>query len=162
MLIYTYDSQTLPHMVYPLHPFHLAVLFGDCQRFQFLHVRRSFPRIFSETRLIIGVLLRRTCIYHLLCIGAVVKFFKSLHSGDENTLFLWLPIAIQLGIFLAAGVQQCTQMISWRRVRGLILSFLKGLLNVMGADEPELPVYVPSQHQPPSVTSLQGHHVSSI
>lgn len=84
--------------------------------------------------------LRRVCIYHFMCIGAVVTFLKSLNNNGGNVLFFWTPISIQLGIFLAVGLQECLSLLSWRRIRGLLLSLLDGLRLFMGAEEMQLPI----------------------
>lgn len=81
------------------------------------------------------------CIYHLICIGAVAAFLNSLYNGDRISWFLWTPFVIQLGIFLAAGIQECLSLVSWRKIRGLLLSFLDGLRLLLGAEEMRLPIW---------------------
>lgn len=83
-----------------------------------------------------------TCVYHLICIGAILAFFSYLNSGYANILSFWTPFAIQLGIFLAVGFQECASVVSWRKVRGLFLSFLDGLRLLMGAEDERLPLWV--------------------
>lgn len=78
-----------------------------------------------------------------------MAFLSFLHPGAGNALFLWTPIATQVGILLAAGLQECASMVSWRRIRRLVLSFLEGLLELMGAGEPRIPLYEQNRHTPP-------------
>lgn len=90
----------------------------------------------------------RTCIYHLLCVGVILFFFSSLHAGNSNALFLWTPIGTHIGILAAVGLQECASMISWRTVRGLLLSFLEGLRVLMGAEEVRLPRFERGRQTP--------------
>ncbi|KAI0159220.1 hypothetical protein BJ166DRAFT_529653 [Pestalotiopsis sp. NC0098] len=80
------------------------------------------------------------CIYHFMCIGAVVTFLKSLSNNGGNVLFFWTPISFQLGIFIAVGLQECAAVVSWRRTRGFLLSFLNGLRLLFGAEDERLPI----------------------
>ncbi|KAF3020590.1 hypothetical protein E8E14_010048 [Neopestalotiopsis sp. 37M] len=103
----------------------------------------SFLEVTKTSRFVV------TCIYHLSCVGVILFFFSSLHTGDSNALFLWIPIGTHVGILAAVGLQECASMISWRKIRGLLLSFLEGLRVLMGAEEVQLPRYERGRQSPP-------------
>ncbi|ETS82722.1 hypothetical protein PFICI_04598 [Pestalotiopsis fici W106-1] len=86
-----------------------------------------------------------------------MTFLSSLQPGSSNTLFLWTPIGIQTGILVAVGLQECASMVSWRKIRGLILSTLEGLRVFMGAEDSQLPRYESGQYAP-SLPSLANRN----
>ncbi|KAI0159221.1 hypothetical protein BJ166DRAFT_529656 [Pestalotiopsis sp. NC0098] len=102
-----------------------------------LFVWLSFLAVAKDSRFII------TCFYYLVCVGATMSFFVTLRAGDRDTLFLWIPIGTQMGIFLGSGIYECIRLISWRGIRDLMLSFLDGLRLLMGAEEVRLPTHEP-------------------
>lgn len=78
-----------------------------------------------------------------------MAFLSSLLPSSGNALFLWTPIGTQVGILFAVGLQECASKISWRRIRRLVLSFLEGLLELMGAGEPRIPFHEQSRYTSP-------------
>ncbi|KAI0159219.1 hypothetical protein BJ166DRAFT_325461 [Pestalotiopsis sp. NC0098] len=110
-------------------PFFLwTVLFGT-------FIWLSFLEMAKDSKVVI------TCVYHLICVGATMAFLSSILPNSGNTFFLWTPIGTQVGILLAIGLRECILMISWRRIRRLVLSFLEGLQELMGVEGPRLPTY---------------------
>lgn len=67
----------------------------------------------------------RTCFYHLLCIGAVAALLSTLQA-ESSDISVYIPMATQIGIILAIGLQQCA-LVLCRRVRRLLLSLLDAL-----------------------------------
>jgi hypothetical protein len=90
-----------------------------------------------------GNLIYSTCVYHLICIATTLGYLSYLHNNNSKngTLFLWTPFAVQIGIFLAVGLQECASVLSWRKFRGVLLSFLDGLRLLMGAEDDRLPIW---------------------
>lgn len=62
-----------------------------------------------------------------------MNFFDSLHDNEDETLFLWMPLAIQIGMFLAVCVQECAAFL-WSQVRVLLLQLL------LENDGPRMPI----------------------
>jgi hypothetical protein len=52
-----------------------------------------------------------------------MTFFDSLHDDNDDTLLLWMPLAIQIGIFLAVCLQKCAAFL-WKQIRVLLLRLL--------------------------------------
>lgn len=71
-----------------------------------------------------------TCVYHLLCICAVAAFLNTLGVQVSDTFVFCAPITIQLGIFLAVGLQECALALG-SRFRTLLLSLLDALQLLM-------------------------------
>ncbi|KAI1377525.1 hypothetical protein F4677DRAFT_39182 [Hypoxylon crocopeplum] len=62
-----------------------------------------------------------TSVYYLICIAITLAFFASLRTIDSNSLYLWVPICVDLGIFVGIGVVECVSLCSRARVRQFLL-----------------------------------------
>jgi hypothetical protein len=54
-----------------------------------------------------------------------MTFINSLQARDDTNLFLWLPFAIQIGIFLGISLENCI-IVSQKRIHVFLLLFLEG------------------------------------
>lgn len=69
-----------------------------------------------------------------------MTFLDSLHDDDDDTLFLWMPIAIQIGILLAVSLRECAAVV-WRQTHGLLLFFRERLRLLLDGDDVQMPMH---------------------
>lgn len=69
-----------------------------------------------------------------------MAFLDSLHDDNDDTLFLWMPIATQIGIFLAVSLHECAA-VAWRQIQGLLLFFQERLQLLLDGDDVPMPMH---------------------
>lgn len=69
-----------------------------------------------------------------------MNFLDSLHDKDDDTLFLWMPLATQIGIFLAVSLCECAAVV-WRQIHGLLRLFRDKLRLLLDGDDIQMPMH---------------------